>query len=58
MYKPLNNIVHIETPADVWIKENLNIDIETMTLDEEHYNKEAHELIARHFIPEILNGTA
>lgn len=58
VYKPLNNIVHIETPADIWLKENLNIDIETMTLDEEHYNKEAHELIARHFIPEVLNGTA
>jgi hypothetical protein len=27
-------------------------------LDEEHYNEEAHRLIAQHFIPEVLNGTA
>lgn len=58
VYKPLNNVVHIETPANVWLLDNLNIDIEKMTVDEEHYNKEAHELIARHYIPEILNGTA
>jgi hypothetical protein len=57
VYKTLNNVIHIETPASIWIKENLNIDIETMTLDEEHYNEEAHRLIAHHFIPEVLNGT-
>jgi hypothetical protein len=58
VYKPLDNVVHIETPANIWLLDNLNIDIEKMTIDEEHYNKEAHELIARHYIPEILNGTA
>jgi hypothetical protein len=28
-----------------------------MMLDEEHYNEDAHRIIAQHFIPEILNGT-
>lgn len=58
VYKDLDHVIHIETPASIWIKENLNIDIETMTLDEEHYNEDAHRLIAQHFIPEVLNGAA
>ena len=32
----------------------LNIDIETMKADKVHYNDEAHKLIAKHFIPELL----
>jgi hypothetical protein len=57
LYKKLENIKVIQTPANVWIKNTLNIDIETMKVDEEHYNKEAHDIIAKNFIPEIINGT-
>jgi len=57
VYKKLDNIRVFDTPANVWLLENLNIDINTMMLDEEHYNEDAHRIIAQHFIPEILNGT-
>jgi len=56
VYGNLNNVKIYETPANIWIKEHLNIDIETMKLDIEHYNTDAHKLIAHHFIPEILNA--
>lgn len=57
-FKPLKNVKIFYQSADTWIKNSLNIDIETMKLDEEHYNQEAHSLIAKHFIPEILNGSS
>lgn len=58
VYKKLDNVKVIDTPVTVWLLENLNIDINDMMLDEEHYNEDAHRLIAQHFIPEVLNGTA
>jgi hypothetical protein len=57
-YKNLDNVRVFDEPADSWLLKNLNIDIKDMMLDEEHYNEEAHRLIAQHFIPEVLNGTA
>jgi hypothetical protein len=57
VYKELTNTKVFEQPANIWLKENLNVDIDEMKLDDEHYNVEAHTLIARHFIPELLNGT-
>lgn len=57
VFSELKNVKIFTTPANIWIKENLNIDIEKMKLDDEHYNTEAHDIIARHFIPELLNGT-
>jgi len=56
-YSNLPNTKVFRTPANVWIQENLNINIEDMKLDEEHYTTEVHELIAKHFIPELLNGS-
>lgn len=56
-FKTLDNVKIFHTPASIWIKEHLNIDIETMTLDGEHYNTEAHKLIAHNFIPEVLNAS-
>lgn len=55
MFKSLDNVRVFDTPASIWIKNNLNIDIEDMRVDEEHYNLEAHKLIAHHFIPEVMN---
>ena len=57
VYKKLDNVRVFDKPADIWLLENVNIDIKDMMLDEEHYNEEAHRLIAQHFIPEVLNGT-
>jgi hypothetical protein len=57
-YKNLDNVRVFDEPADSGLLKNLNIDIKDMMLDEEHYNEEAHRLIAQHFIPEVLNGTA
>lgn len=58
LFRNLTNTTVFDLPANLWIKENLNIDIESMKIDEEHYNIDAHTLIAKHFIPEILNGTS
>lgn len=58
LYKTLNNVKVFHTPADKWIQENLNININSMKQDQEHFNFEAHDLIARNFIPEILNGSS
>lgn len=57
-YSSLNNVKIFDTPASIWIKEKLGVDIEEMTLDQEHYNYDAHKIIAHEFIPELLNGTA
>lgn len=54
-FKTLSNIKVFETPANVWLLNNLNIDIETMKVDNEHYNYNAHYLIAKHFIPKVLS---
>tara|TARA_R110000796_G_scaffold62812_1_gene144812 strand:- start:1030 stop:1851 length:822 start_codon:yes stop_codon:yes gene_type:complete len=56
-FGPLKNVKVFDTPANVWIKENLDIDIDIMTKDQEHYNVEAHKLIAHHFIPEVLHAS-
>jgi hypothetical protein len=56
MFKKLNNVKIFETPATVWLKEELNTDIDTMKVDEEHYNYEAHKLIAHKFIPKVLKS--
>ena len=53
-YRNLTQTHVMHTPANIWIKENLNMDIETMKVDKVHYNNEAHKLIAKHFIPELL----
>lgn len=58
VYKKLDNVRVFNTPASEWLLENLNFDISEMMLDEEHYNEDAHRLIAQHFIPEVLNGAA
>lgn len=55
-FSKLKNTKIIEIPANIWLKNNLNVDIETMKVDEEHYNEHAHRLIAHNFIPEVLNG--
>jgi len=57
MFGDLKNVKVFETPANIWIKDNLNIDIEEMKIDEEHYNFDAHKIIAEKFIPEVLNGS-
>lgn len=54
-FRKLTNVKVFEKPASTWLLENLNINIDTMKVDEEHYNYEAHHLIAKHFIPELLN---
>jgi hypothetical protein len=53
-FRELQAIEIIETPADLWINQQLGIDIENMKVDEEHYSLEAHKLIAHHFIPHLL----
>jgi hypothetical protein len=53
-FRDLTQTKVLRQPANMWIKENLNIDIDTMRLDGEHYNIEAHKLIAHNFIPELL----
>lgn len=57
-YRKLTHTKAFRIPANYWVKENLNKDIESMKIDIEHYNKEAHSIIANHFIPEILNGSS
>ena len=47
----------IKKIVNKYIKENLNINIDTMMQDQEHYNVEAHKLIAHHFIPEVLHAS-
>jgi len=58
VYRILTHTNIFRMPANYWVLENLNIDIEQMKVDIEHYNKEAHTLLAKHFIPELLNGTS
>jgi hypothetical protein len=53
-FRDLTNVSIVEQPANEWINDQLGVDIETMKLDEEHYNVEAHELIAYNFIPSLL----
>lgn len=56
-FKKLTNTKIFRTPANIWIKENLNIDIDSKKVDEEHYNYESHKLVAHHFIPELINAS-
>jgi hypothetical protein len=53
-FRDLQAIKIMETPANLWINQQLGVDIENMKVDEEHYSLEAHELIAHHFIPHLL----
>lgn len=57
MFRNLTNIKIFEKSAEAWILENLNVNLEDMKVDEEHYSYEAHNIIAKHFIPELLNVT-
>jgi hypothetical protein len=54
-FRDLQAIKIMETPANLWINEQLGVDIEDMKVDKEHYSLEAHTLIAHHFVPHLLD---
>ena len=53
LFTNLKNITIYRQPIKDYILENYNFDIEKNTLDKEHLNKQAHELIAEKFIPHL-----
>lgn len=51
LFGPLTECVISKKSAEQFLKENFNINIESNTIDGEHYPKETHELIAKEYIP-------
>lgn len=56
-YAKLDNLKVFDMPAIDFIKPYLDDKIENYMVDQEHYNKEIHSLIAEYFIPHILEKT-
>lgn len=55
-FRKLTHTKFFKPSAQSWIKNNLDIDISKMLKDVVHYNKEAHNIIATKFIPEVLKA--
>ena len=50
----LTQVKIMHTAADQWLLTHRGQDINTMMLDIEHYDVQAHTLIAEHFMPEVI----